>query len=181
MRGGSGQETGPGPSRRHAACGVRYNGLVRAPSLHAVVVAAVASVPACAPPPATAPGVGAVTVDCGGEVVVAEVAADPAARARGLALRREVPEGTGMLFAYPADAHVALGMKDTYVALSVAFLDASGAVVGVADLEPFDPAPRASPGPVRYALEVPWGWLRARGIGVGDRCEVRLPAGLRPV
>src|SRR5262245_49599973 len=61
-------------------------------------------------PAATAPGAAARTVayrlePAGGaaRTVRLEVAADPAARARGLMGRREVPEGTGMVFLYPED------------------------------------------------------------------------------
>ncbi|HSK35527.1 MAG TPA: DUF192 domain-containing protein, partial [Actinomycetota bacterium] len=47
-----------------------------------------------------------------------EVAADPATRARGLMAREQVPEGTGMVFLYPADVAEAFWMKNTLVPLS---------------------------------------------------------------
>ena len=72
-----------------------------------------------------------------------EVAADPAARARGLMGRRQVPEGTGMVFLYPADVAEAFWMKNTLVPLSIAFVAADGRVVSVAEMTPCkaDPCP----------------------------------------
>src|SRR5215216_7853289 len=86
-----------------------------------------------------------------------EIAADPAARARGLMGRREVPEGTGMVFLYPEDVAEAFWMKNTLVPLSIAFVAADGRVVSVAEMTPCeaDPCPSYAPaGPYRYAVEL---------------------------
>jgi uncharacterized membrane protein (UPF0127 family) len=93
--------------------------------------------------------------------------------------RRSVPEGTGMLFVFPERQRLSFWMKNTYVALSVAFLDDDGRVQSIADMEAFDEASHASDELGRYAVEVPLGWLTARGVGPGDVVSFALPPDLR--
>jgi uncharacterized membrane protein (UPF0127 family) len=110
-----------------------------------------------------------------------EVAADPAARARGLMDRTEVPEGTGMVFLYPQDVAEAYWMKDTLVPLSIAFVAADGRVVSVAEMTPCtaDPCPSYPPaGRYRYAVELPAGAFEAAGVGEGDKVVPEDPAAL---
>jgi uncharacterized protein len=110
-----------------------------------------------------------------------EVAADPAARARGLMGRRQVPEGTGMVFLYPADVAEAYWMKNTLVPLSIAFVAADGRVVSVAEMTPCkaDPCPSYPPaGPYRYAVELAAGTFGEAGIGPGAKVVPVDPAAL---
>jgi uncharacterized membrane protein (UPF0127 family) len=110
-----------------------------------------------------------------------EVAADPAARARGLMGRTEVPEGTGMVFLYRADVAEAFWMKNTIVPLSIAFVGADGRVVSVAEMTPCkaDPCPTYAPaGPYRYAVELAAGAFAAAGIGPGAEVAPVDPAAL---
>ena len=110
-----------------------------------------------------------------------EVAADPAARARGLMGRRQVPEGTGMVFLYPADVAEAYWMKNTLVPLSIAFVAADGRVVSVAEMTPCkaDPCPSYPPaGPYRYAVELAAGSFGEAGIGPGAKVVPVDPAAL---
>jgi len=110
-----------------------------------------------------------------------EVAADPAARARGLMRRTRVPEGTGMVFLYPADVTEAFWMKNTLVPLSIAFVAADGRVVGVAEMTPCrtDPCPTYAPaGPYRYAVELAAGSFPAAGVGPGSKVVPEDPAAL---
>lgn len=105
------------------------------------------------------------------DVVVADT---PDARSRGLMGVAAVPDGVGMLFAFPdaiGPGRPGFWMLDTLVPLDIAFA-ADGVVVGVATMEPCTaaPCPVTHPG-VDYdvALEVAAGVLDAAGIGVGDR------------
>jgi uncharacterized protein len=101
-----------------------------------------------------------------------EVAADPAARARGLMGRTSVPPGSGMVFLYPVDVRESFWMKDTLVPLSIAFVAADGRVVSVAEMTPCtaDPCQTYAPaGPYRYAVELAAGAFPAAGVGAGDR------------
>jgi uncharacterized protein len=110
-----------------------------------------------------------------------EVAADPAARARGLMGRTEVPQGTGMVFLYPADVTQTFWMKNTLVPLSIAFVAADGRVVSVAEMTPCraDPCPTYAPaGPYRYAVELAAGSFPAAGVGPGAKVAPADPAAL---
>jgi hypothetical protein len=114
-----------------------------------------------------------------GNALELEVAADPDTRERGLMFRRQLAEGTGMLFAFPAQEPRSFWMRNTYVPLSIAFLDEQGRIESIDDMEAFDEAPHASADPGRYAIEVPRGWLTAHGVGPGDVVAFALPTGLR--
>ena len=83
-----------------------------------------------------------------------------------------------MLFSYPADVRHGFWMRDTLVALDLAFIDATGRVAEVTTLEPCraDPCPRHTPAaPYRQVLEVRAGWLGERGIGVDSTVTVPDP------
>jgi uncharacterized membrane protein (UPF0127 family) len=115
------------------------------------------------------------------QTVRLEVAADPAARARGLMGRTEVPAGMGMVFLYPDDVRESFWMKDTLVPLSIAFVAADGRVVSVAEMAPCraDPCPTYAPaGPYRYAVELAAGAFPAAGVGAGDRVVPEDPSSL---
>ena len=143
---------------------------------------------AAAPGTTAVPGEAAGTVDYrlepadGDPVTVRlEVAADPASRARGLMGREQVPQGTGMVFLYPADVAEAFWMKNTLVPLSIAFVAADGRVVSVAEMTPCkaDPCPSYAPaGPYRYAVELAAGSFGAARVGPGARVVPVDPAAL---
>ena len=81
-----------------------------------------------------------------------------------------LPDGTprAMLFVFADAVDVAFWMRDTEVALDLAYADGDGTIVAVHDLVPLDETAVPSPGPVRYALEVRAGTLDAHGIVAGD-------------
>jgi uncharacterized membrane protein (UPF0127 family) len=88
------------------------------------------------------------------------VADQPAEWTRGLMGVTDLGEAEGMLFIFPSDTTAAFWMKDTRLALDVAFFAADGSLVDLLEMAPCpaDPCPAYSPsGPYRYALEVPAG------------------------
>jgi uncharacterized protein len=143
-----------------------------------LVVLALLLVAACGERRRRAPSLLA-PVTCGRATLLAEVAADPESQARGLMHRRRLEPDGAMLLVNGRDAPMGLGMKDTYIPLSAAFLDATGTILNIVDMDPFDETTiHRSAGPVRYALETHRGWFAEKNLGPGDRCEVRLPEGL---
>ena len=74
---------------------------------------------------------------------------------------------SGMLFVYTDDAERRFWMKDTRVPLSIAYLDASGRIVKIADLQPLNETGVPSVRPARYALEVNQGWFARNGVVEG--------------
>ena len=111
----------------------------------------------------------------GSVIVTVEVVADPRGRSRGLMERESLPPDGGMLFVYPSERELEFWMKNTRIPLSIAFLDRSGEIVRILDMEPDhrDPArplPRYRSGsPALFALEMEKGWFREHGARVGDR------------
>lgn len=103
------------------------------------------------------------------------VAATDARRAHGLMEVRDLPPGTGMAFTYASDRTGAYTMRGTLVPLQIAWADADGRIVAMADMVPCDAAPCPTYAPdatYRTALEVPAGWFDEVGVGVGDRLAV---------
>ncbi|MFT3767577.1 MAG: DUF192 domain-containing protein [Minicystis sp.] len=106
-----------------------------------------------------------------------ELAADADTRARGLMFRRDLPEDGGMLFVFPGPDPRGFWMRNTYVPLSIAFLDEAGRIESIADMDPFDETIHRPAQPGLYAVEVPYGWFTTHGVGPGDTVSFFLPAG----
>jgi uncharacterized membrane protein (UPF0127 family) len=66
---------------------------------------------------------------------------------------------------------LAFWMKNTYIPLSIAFVDERGRIVNIENMRPQDESTHWSKGSARYALEMRQGWFAARGIGAGDVVE----------
>jgi hypothetical protein len=104
-----------------------------------------------------------------GHRITVELARLPAEQSRGLMFRESLPPDHGMLFVFPVDAVQTFWMRNTVIPLSIAYADASGKIVRIADLEPLDERPVTSIAPARYALEMNRGWFAAHGVVTGDR------------
>jgi uncharacterized membrane protein (UPF0127 family) len=105
----------------------------------------------------------------GGHRITVELARHPEERARGLMFRDSLPPDHGMLFLFTADEVQTFWMRNTKIPLSIAYADANGRIVRIADLEPFDERGVTSIAPARYALEMNRGWFAAHGVVAGDR------------
>lgn len=101
----------------------------------------------------------------------AEIANTEQDRLRGLMFRDKLAENSGMIFLYPRSEASAMWMKNTRIALSVAFIDADGRILNIAEMEPFSEEAHASSGAASYALEMNSGWFRKQGIKAGDVVE----------
>jgi hypothetical protein len=106
-----------------------------------------------------------------GHRIVAEVAATVHARTIGLMNRFSLQPDHGMLFVFDEPQPQAFWMKNTYIPLSIAFIDAGGRIVNIEDMAPQTETMHPSRGPVLYALEMKKGWFAQRGIEIGARVE----------
>lgn len=102
-------------------------------------------------------------------LIRAEVVADPESRARGLMYRKHLPQNAGMLFVFDERERHCMWMKNTFIPLSVAFIDERGTIVNIADMEPHSEASHCATQPIRYALEMNQGWFASRGLKPGMR------------
>jgi len=99
----------------------------------------------------------------------AEVAADPASRKQGLMHRRAMAQHEGMLFVFPQEGLHCMWMRNTFIPLSVAFLDAEGRVINVEEMQPQSENHHCAARPARYALETNIGWFSSKGVKPGAR------------
>lgn len=98
-----------------------------------------------------------------------EVAATKDQRAVGLMNRTSMAESRGMLFVYPMPAYFCMWMKNTRIPLSVAFIDAQGQVINIADMAPQTEMNHCTQRNAMYALEVNQGWFAKHGVTAGTQ------------
>lgn len=110
-----------------------------------------------------------IEVSIGIHRITAELANRPDARARGLMFRQSLPSNQGMLFVFPDNAIHCMWMRNTFVPLSVAFLDDAGSILNIEDMRPQTDDSHCARAPARYALETNIGWFASRGIKPGSR------------
>ena len=108
-------------------------------------------------------------LSAGMHLIRAEVAADFASRARGLMHRSTMPQNAGMLFIFDELAIHCMWMKNTFIPLSVAFMDERGTIVSISDMQPHSEESHCAARPALYALEMERGWFEKRGIKPGVR------------
>lgn len=101
--------------------------------------------------------------------IEAEVASDLKNRMQGLMQRRTMGAHQGMLFVFPEVARHCMWMKNTYLPLSVAFLDEEGRIINIEDMQPQTEDNHCAAKPARFALEMNLGWFAGKGIKPGAR------------
>lgn len=109
--------------------------------------------------------------------IEAEVAANQADRMQGLMQRREMAQHQGMVFSFTFLDRHCMWMKNTLLPLSVAFLDESGTILNIEEMQPQTENNHCAAAPARYALEMNSGWFIQRGLKPGMRVSglERLP------
>lgn len=132
-------------------------------SAMALLMAAVVPGPLRADPLLTYP------LRIGEHTIRAELANTPETRRKGLMFRNRLAESSGMVFVFPREQRISMWMKNTPIALSVAFIDGEGRILNIEDMQPLSEQSHSSAGPAIYALEMNQGWFGKRGIGPDDR------------
>jgi uncharacterized membrane protein (UPF0127 family) len=102
-------------------------------------------------------------------LIKAEVAADGPTRSKGLMMRERLGANEGMIFIFPDKAGHCFWMRNTLVALSIAFLDDDGTITNIEDMKPQTEDSHCPVRAVRYALEMEQGWFARRGVKAGAR------------
>jgi uncharacterized membrane protein (UPF0127 family) len=128
------------------------------------------------------------TVRIGDETFHLEVAADPAATARGLMERESIPPDGGMLFVFPEVRTRWFWMKNCVVDIDLIFLDGRGTVTATHRMT-IEPPRRESEGefdyetrlqrypsryPAQFAIELEAGSIDRLGVKVEDQIELDL-------
>src|SRR5690349_15524248 len=97
------------------------------------------------------------TLTLGDQKAVVEVVDTEQQRATGLMNRFSLQPDHGMLFVFDRPQPLAFWMKNTYIPLSIAFLDADGTILNIEDMKPQDESTHWSKGNALYAVEMKQG------------------------
>ncbi len=89
-------------------------------------------------------------------------------RAMGLQFREKLCADCGMLFKFDSRQFASMWMKNTYIPLDVAFIDAKGKIIDIKPMQPLDLTSVGSSKQVLYALEMNQGWFASNEVVEGD-------------
>ena len=104
-----------------------------------------------------------------GYTLSAEVAYKKESRIKGLAYRDFIKKNSGMLFIFPEASIHSMWMVNTYIPLSVAFLDKNGMILNIIDMSPHTRTRNSAASKAKYALEMNLGWFSSRSIKAGEK------------
>lgn len=141
----------------------------RALQIAAAVATMLAASAALTQPSQPQTGLPIAVLNAGLHVIQAEVADTDQIRAIGLMFRKSMDANRGMLFIFDARSRHCMWMKNTFIPLSVAFMDDDGKILNIADMTPHDETSHCAAGLARYALEMNRGWFAGKGIRPGVR------------
>ena len=109
-----------------------------------------------------------------------EVADTPELQSCGLMHRTSIPDDHGMLFVFQGDSVGGFWNRNTFIPLTLAWIDRDGVIVDITDLPNVSPddnpqinttiSPRAQ---YRYVVEANQGWFERNNVKVGDKAEVQ--------
>jgi len=101
-----------------------------------------------------------------------EIADTEMSRNMGMMFRKNLNKNCGMLFIFEDSAPRRFWMKNTYVPLSIAYIDSFGKIISISDMSPLSESGVWSGGPAMYALEMNKGWFSENGVAPGDLVKI---------
>lgn len=113
-----------------------------------------------------------VAVPVGDIVFLCEIALTPEEKQQGLMYRKNLKENEGMLFVFEDEALRSFWMKNTLIPLSIAYIDSSGTIREIYDMQPESLQSVPSLTPVKYALEVNQGAFQRADVDLGDQVVI---------
>lgn len=97
-----------------------------------------------------------------------ELALKPTEIYTGMMWRTNMAENEAMLFAFSDATSRSFYMKNTYVPLSIAYIDTEGVIQEIHDLQPRNEEPvPSSADNIQFCLEVPQGWFKRHSVVPG--------------
>ena len=111
------------------------------------------------------------TLQIGMHLIQAEIADTQQSRERGLMQRTHLCEHCGMLFVFEEAAKHGFWMKNTQLPLSIAFINAQGIIINIAEMQANTTVIHRAQEDALYALEMNQGWFSLRGIKRGDAVQ----------
>ncbi|HUB67164.1 MAG TPA: DUF192 domain-containing protein [Candidatus Methylacidiphilales bacterium] len=111
-----------------------------------------------------------VTLHINNAELTTEVASTPEQQETGLMYRTKMDDNHGMIFLLPTITYADFWMRNTFIPLSVAYIDKNGVILEIHDMKPLDETPIFSKSDqVAYALEANLHWFALNGIKPGDK------------
>jgi uncharacterized protein len=105
-----------------------------------------------------------------------EIAANDAARQKGLMFREHLGDTEGMIFLFPTERYNSFWMHNTLIPLDMIFIDSDWTVVGIVqNAKPLTDDPRGVDRMSRYVLEVNAGFAARYGLGRGATVKFMPP------
>lgn len=117
-------------------------------------------------------------IQIGSKKITVEMAVTPIQHEKGLMYREALEKNQGMLFVFDQENVLNFWMKNTYIDLSIAYINKNLKIVDIQDmkstnsLELSDPPTYPSKKPAMYALEMSKGWFKASNIKVGQALKL---------
>jgi uncharacterized membrane protein (UPF0127 family) len=101
-----------------------------------------------------------------------EIASSERQMAMGMMFRKEMAENEGMLFVFPFPHKASFYMRNTYLPLSCAYIDADGVILEIHDMKPLEEKPiTAATDQIQYVLETTQGWFDRHQITIGTTVQ----------
>lgn len=101
--------------------------------------------------------------------LIAEICDEPVEIATGMMFRTRLADTEGMLFIFDRPEPRNFYMRNCLVPLSAAYIEPSGRIAEIVDLNPGDEIGVASrSGNIQFVLEVPQGWFKRNNLAAGS-------------
>jgi uncharacterized membrane protein (UPF0127 family) len=113
-----------------------------------------------------------VPMTIGSKTYTLEIANDTPEREKGLMRRDSMPADHGMIFVFPGEQKLGFYMKNTRIPLDIIYVNASGVVVSVKQMRPYDVTTIPSDGPAKWAIELNQGQAASCGVKAGDQLTI---------
>lgn len=104
-------------------------------------------------------------------VYVFEIAQTEKDRQAGLMSRKNLAPESGMLFLYENPGYIRFYMKNTFIALDIAFIDENFRITQIESMAPLSEVIVSPRQKAKYALEVNRGFFKKAGVKTGDKIE----------
>ncbi len=135
--------------------------------------ALVACQPRSAPPPTSALPETYFPIAIGSSTLQLQLALTPAEHQKGLMFRESLPPDHGMLFLFPQPKQQSFWMKNTMLPLDIGYLDASGRLLEIHQLFPYDESGVTSrSSQILIAIETNRDWYARNGVATGARLDL---------
>lgn len=113
-------------------------------------------------------------IKVGDKPVRMQLAVLPGEQERGLMHRRDLGRDEGMLFVYARPQQMSFWMRNTPTPLDIGYFDASGTLLEVYPLQPFDErAVTSRSREIKFPLEMNQGWFSANGVRPGAKLDLQ--------